>query len=101
MALTIEEVGGLDKIDALQTHANHQVYELAVKILERYFDAVDEDEEFHPLAGADAGEAPEAPAQPFHYGGGFNFGGDYGGDDEDEEFHPVAGAGAGEAPAQP
>ena len=94
MALTIEEVGGLDKLDALQTHDNHQVYEWSVKILERYFDAVDEDEEFHPVAGAGAGEAP---AQPVHYGGGFNFGGDNGGDDEDEEFHPVAVA--GEAPA--
>ena len=126
MALTIEEVGGLDKLADLQGHDDHQVYEWSVKILERYFGAVDQDEEFHPVAGAGAGEAP---AQPVHYGGGFNFGGDYGGDDEDEdelpvypvlvagagyfdvvdedeefdfeEFHPVAGAGAGEAPAQP
>ena len=77
MALTIEEVGGLDKIDALQTHENHQVYELSVKILERYFDAVDEDEEFHPVAGA----------------GYFDGTGYFDAVDEDEDFHPVAGAG--------
>ena len=69
MALTIEDVGGLDKLAALQMHDDHQVYELSVNILERYFGPVDQDEEFHPVAGAG-----EAPAQPFHYGGGFNFG---------------------------
>jgi len=40
---SIEEVGGLDKLEALQTHRNHEIYEKAVSILEKYF-AAEEDE---------------------------------------------------------
>jgi importin subunit alpha-1 len=33
----LELCGGLDLIEPLQMHANHQIYERAVKILEEYF----------------------------------------------------------------
>lgn len=44
-ALTIERAQGLDKIDSLQNHENNDIYERAVKILEKYFGAVDDDED--------------------------------------------------------
>jgi hypothetical protein len=41
-ALTVERAEGLEKIDNLQNHENDDIYERAVKILEKYFDAVEE-----------------------------------------------------------
>jgi len=71
-AMTVEQANGLEKIDNLQQHENNNIYERAVKILEKYFGAVDEDE----------GDAPEIDASgQFAFGngqqqqqGGFNFG---------------------------
>jgi len=40
----MEEVGGLDKLEALQSHAKNEVYEMAIKILETYF-VIEEDQE--------------------------------------------------------
>mmetsp|Transcript_16550 Transcript_16550/g.22970 ORF Transcript_16550/g.22970 Transcript_16550/m.22970 type:complete len:519 (-) Transcript_16550:531-2087(-) len=39
----IEEAEGLDKIEALQSHQNNDIYEKAVKILETYFAAEEDD----------------------------------------------------------
>lgn len=36
-ALIMEECGGLDKLEALQSHKNHDIYEKSLIILERYF----------------------------------------------------------------
>jgi importin subunit alpha-1 len=44
----IDEADGLEKIDKLQNHPNNEVYEKAVKILETYFDAEEEDEKVAP-----------------------------------------------------
>lgn len=44
----IEECDGLDKIEALQSHQNNEIYEKAVRILETYFGA--EEESFSNLA---------------------------------------------------
>ena len=33
----IEECGGLDKIEQLQTHESHEIYSLAYKIIDEYF----------------------------------------------------------------
>ena len=38
----IEQAGGLEKIENLQQHPNDEIYESAVKILERFFDAEEE-----------------------------------------------------------
>ena len=42
----IEEVEGLDKLEALQNHANEIVYEKALEIIQTYFAEADSDGEF-------------------------------------------------------
>lgn len=42
-AQMIDEFEGLDKIENLQTHDNNEIYEKAVKILERYWAEEEED----------------------------------------------------------
>jgi len=66
----VQEAGGLDKIEALQRHDNHDIYEKSIKILELYFELEDEDD------AADAGTGQ----QTFDFGGSnngaaMNFGG--------------------------
>ena len=69
---TIEAVGGLDKIEALQQHTNQDVYEKAVRILEVFFVIDDEEEDID-------GIVPESAGNQFGFGvatapdGGFNF----------------------------
>ncbi|KAK1291387.1 Importin subunit alpha-1 [Acorus calamus] len=55
---------GLDKIEGLQSHNNSEIYEKAVRILERYWDE-DEDEEQNNVHKSAEGVAPP---------GGFKFG---------------------------
>jgi len=47
-AEAIEEAEGLDKIELLQNHQNNDIYEKAVKILETYFAAQEEDASLAP-----------------------------------------------------
>lgn len=74
-AQLVEDAEGLDKIEALQEHANEELYEKAVAILEAHFECEEgEDQNLAPQAGASAyafgaGAVPAAP------GGAFNFGG--------------------------
>ncbi|CAN8073915.1 unnamed protein product [Agarophyton chilense] len=72
-ARDIESVGGLDKIETLQQHSNQDVYEKAVRILEVFFMA-EEEEEIE-------GVVPDSAETQFGFGvqnqapeGGFNFG---------------------------
>ena len=53
MALQVEECGGLDRIEALQTHENEKIYNKAVFIIGKYFS--DEDEEDTQVAAPAAG----------------------------------------------
>jgi len=75
-ALVVEQANGLDKIDNLQQHEDNNIYERAVKILEKYFGAVDEDDaEVAPEIGTDGQFAFGGPADTApHTQPGFNFG---------------------------
>lgn len=37
LCLLVEELGGLEKIEALQTHDNNMIYRAALNIIEKYF----------------------------------------------------------------
>lgn len=71
----IDECEGLDKIESLQSHDNNEIYEKAVKILERYWAEEDGEED-------DAQDAVNGDAQGFTFGAnapnipsnGFKFG---------------------------
>lgn len=40
VAIAIEECGGVDKLEALQSHENEQIYQKAITIIDNYFSAV-------------------------------------------------------------
>jgi importin subunit alpha-1 len=71
----IDECEGLDKIENLQNHDNHEIYEKAVKILERYW-AEEEDEEQNGQDNGDGTQQgfPFGSNQPTLPPGGFKFG---------------------------
>jgi importin subunit alpha-1 len=66
----IDSEGGLDKIEQLQNHQQNEIYEKAMKIIQKYFGFEDEDAGVEPQMDA---------AQQFAFGGaaapaqGFNF----------------------------
>merc|ERR1712183_32682 len=52
VAMMVEECGGLDKIEALQSHENEQIYHKALQIIETFFPDGDQvDDEIAPKAG--------------------------------------------------
>lgn len=75
-AQMVDEFDGLEKIENLQTHDNNEIYEKAVKILERYWSEEEEEAENLQQQNGDGnqhgfvfgGNQPIAPP------GGFKFG---------------------------
>jgi importin subunit alpha-1 len=50
----VEEAGGAEALEELQQHANTDVYEKAVELMETYFEDDDEDENLAPAVNATA-----------------------------------------------
>lgn len=69
-AILIEECGGLDKIEYLQSHENRDIYYKAFLIIENYFGNEEED---HRCAPAWSNDHSEYTLKPPSTGGGFDF----------------------------
>jgi importin subunit alpha-6/7 len=78
MAAIVAEFQGLARIDALQTHENHHIYQRAVKIIETYFGGTDEDEDTNlepaVVSGGNGQQFSFGSSQQAPVGGVFNFG---------------------------
>ncbi|KAK9992053.1 hypothetical protein SO802_027038 [Lithocarpus litseifolius] len=68
----IDECDGLDKLENLQSHDNNEIYEKAVKILERYW--VEEEEEEHNVQDGTNQDFNIHTWHPNPRPGGFKFG---------------------------
>ncbi|XP_038890641.1 importin subunit alpha-4 [Benincasa hispida] len=75
-AQAIDECEGLDKIENLQSHDNNEIYEKAVKMLERYWAEEDEEQEQNLQQNGDVNQHGFAfgANQPNVPPGGFKFG---------------------------
>jgi hypothetical protein len=69
MAAVISEVDGLAKIEALQQHEQESIYNKAVKILEAYLGAEEEDHDLAPEATSQQYAFGAPPPSAFHFGG--------------------------------
>ncbi|XP_054262432.1 importin subunit alpha-1-like [Macrosteles quadrilineatus] len=70
VAVAIEECGGLDKLEALQTHENEQIYLKVLQIIDNYFSSEEEDPNMAPTTTENG---IEFNAQQNVPQGGFNF----------------------------
>ncbi|XP_053551250.1 importin subunit alpha-8 [Bombina bombina] len=71
LCLIVEELGGLEKIEALQTHDNHMVYHAALALIEKYFSGEETDEliQMEPKADKDefTFQVPAAQREGFNF----------------------------------
>ncbi|KAM5152162.1 importin subunit alpha-8 isoform 1-T2 [Mantella aurantiaca] len=71
LCLVVEELGGLEKIEALQTHENHMVYHAALTIVEKYFSSEEGDDiaVLEPEASKEsyAFQTPNVPKEAFKF----------------------------------
>ncbi|KAM4024923.1 importin subunit alpha-5-like isoform 1-T2 [Anomaloglossus baeobatrachus] len=69
LCLVVEELGGLEKIEALQTHDNHMVYHAALALIEKYFSGEEVDDVMEPNATKDTYtfQAPNVQKQDFNF----------------------------------
>ncbi|KAM8934607.1 importin subunit alpha-8 isoform 2-T2 [Pelodytes ibericus] len=71
LCMVVEELGGLEKIEALQTHDNHMVYQASLALIEKYFsdEEVDEMHALEPDATNDAYafQVPNAQKDAFNF----------------------------------
>ncbi|KAM3917645.1 importin subunit alpha-5-like [Leptodactylus fuscus] len=71
LCLVVEELGGLEKIEALQTHDNHMVYHAALALIEKYFsgEEVDDMAVLEPEANKDTYkfQAPYVRKEAFNF----------------------------------
>ncbi|XP_051144916.1 importin subunit alpha-4-like [Andrographis paniculata] len=73
-AQMIDDCEGLDKIENLQSHDNNEIYEKAVKILEKYWVEEDEDQNLPDGSDGNPHGFSFGNTQPNVPAGGFNFG---------------------------
>ncbi|KAK4339753.1 hypothetical protein RND71_041215 [Anisodus tanguticus] len=73
-AQMIDECDGLEKIENLQTHDNNEIYEKAVKILEKYWAEEDEEQNLSDGVGGKQQGFQFGNTQPNVPAGGFKFG---------------------------
>ncbi|XP_073402771.1 importin subunit alpha-8 isoform X3 [Dendrobates tinctorius] len=71
LCLVVEELGGLEKIEALQTHDNHMVYHAALALIEKYFSGEEAEDmaALEPEATRDTYtfQAPSGQKQAFNF----------------------------------
>jgi hypothetical protein len=72
-AAMIDAAKGVEKLEALQTHQNHEIYEKAVRIIENYFGGVEEDTALAPSVDARSNTFSFGFGQPNPPQGGYNF----------------------------
>ncbi len=69
----VEEASGVEALEALQQHANNDIYEKAVSIVETYFGGEeDEDENLAPAVAEGAKSFTFGAATPANHGNSFN-----------------------------
>ncbi|KAL5700334.1 Importin subunit alpha-4 [Ranunculus cassubicifolius] len=74
-AQMVDECEGLDKIENLQSHDNHEIYEKAVKLLEKYWlEDEDDEQNVQPQDATQQGAFTFGSSQPDLPPGGFKFG---------------------------
>jgi hypothetical protein len=95
VADALEECGALDKLEELQHHEDQEVYEGAVRLLETYFNAEEDDED------EEADDAPVAVGRPRPGGLGLGRGDRDGFDGNFGDFGVGAGFGFGQPQAAP